>query len=621
MKTKYVSTGLLLLLVVLLASCGSNQSTRTISTNIRVAVTPTTLTLDQGATLQFSATVTGTTNTGVTWSVLEQNGGTITAQGIYTAPTRAGAFHVIATSAADQSKTASSQVMINSVLLSITPNIAETVPNGTLQFAATATGTVNHDVIWSVREGTAGGTITSAGMYTAPSTPGQFHVVVTSASDTTASINVGVTIANPAVYIFPQSLNLLPGSARTLNATVLGSMDDRVTWAVQEGNPGGSISSDGVYTAPQDKGEYHVVATSVAFSGASATATVTITDSGFTDAGPMVEARYNHSATLLPNGDVLLAGGATDVETATAELFDHTTNTFHATGNMTEARASHTATLLPNGKVLITGGAVDGGFGPISLDSAELYDPATGQFTPAGKMNARRNSHTATLLPNGKVLIAAGFWYDGFADSAELYDPETGAFSLTGSIHKPRGNHTATLLPDGKVLVAGGWTEDGNDSCEIYDPVTGTFTVSAPLPRRSMLTATSLDDGRVLLAGGYWWDWDGSEPTYYADAQYFDPATGQLKFAASLNENRYGHTETKLFNGDVLLTGGWNSEDRLSTVTSTTKVFISSIAKFMTSGTMKTARVGHTATRLLDGRVLVAGGSEDRSAELYIQKQ
>ncbi len=621
MKTKYIATALLLLAVALLASCGNSQSTRTINAYVTVATTPATATLDQGATQQFSATVQGTANTNVTWSVQESNGGTITAQGVYTAPPRAGVFHITATSTADTSRSAISQVFINSVSLTITPAFLDMTPGAIQLFTSKATGTMDPSVVWSVKEGPAGGTITSAGVYTAPSTTGQFHVVATSASDTTASTNVAVTVANPAVLILPRSLNLLPGSTRTLSASVSGSMDDRVTWAVQEGNAGGSISSDGVYTAPQEKGEYHIVATSVVFSGVAATAAVVITDSGFTEAGPMTIERYNHSATLLPNGDVLLAGGTSDVETATAEIFDHTTNTFHATGNMTEARASHTATLLPNGKVLITGGAVDEGWGPISLDSAELYDPATGQFTSAGKMNARRNSHTATLLPNGKVLIAAGFWYDDFADSAELYDPETGAFTLTGSIHEPRGNHTATLLPDGKVLIAGGWTGDGNDSCEIYDPATGSFTVSVAYPRHYLHTATLLNGGRVLLAGGYWFDWNGRNSTYYDDAQFFDPATGQLNFAGNLNEYRCRHTETKLPNGDVLLAGGWNSEDGISMTTSTTEMFISSTAKFLTSATMNKARVGHTATLLPDGRILIAGGSTDNSAELYTQKQ
>ena len=162
------------------------------------------------------------------------------------------------------------------------------------------------------------------------------------------------------------------------------------------------------------------------------------------------------------------------------------TGAFTATGNLTRLRQFHTATLLTNGKVLITGGfAVNGS---LSLSAtAELYDPATGSFAATGNMNAARYMHTATLLPEGKVLIAGGnnsiaggCLCDPMA-SAELYDPVAGTFTATGEMTTARSGHTATLLNDGKVLMAGGPVNHRSQSAEVYDPTTGTFTATGAM--------------------------------------------------------------------------------------------------------------------------------------------
>jgi hypothetical protein len=202
----------------------------------------------------------------------------------------------------------------------------------------------------------------------------------------------------------------------------------------------------------------------------------------FVPTGSMATARGVHTATLLNDGKVLIAGGEQDAATvflASAELYDPTTGTFSPTGNLNAARWGHTATLLNDGKVLIAGGANNNA----TLTDAELYDPTTGTFSPTGNLNTPRSFHTATLLNNGIVLIAGGCCS---LASAELYDPTTGTFSPTGNLNVAREYHTATLLNDGKVLITGGSDPNnrlGSDlaSAELYDPTTRTFTSTGSL--------------------------------------------------------------------------------------------------------------------------------------------
>jgi len=237
--------------------------------------------------------------------------------------------------------------------------------------------------------------------------------------------------------------------------------------------------------------------------------------------------RWGHTATLLTNGKVLVAGGRgpTDILTS-AELYDPATGAWTAAGTMSTRRWGHTATLLPGGKVLVAGGssnhAGDNAHG-VHLSSAELYDPASGVWTPTGEMSTPHDNHTATLLPNGMVLVAGGNDTNGALARAELYNPASGAWTKTGSLATPRYWHPATLLPNGKVLVAGGWNVTGPlSSAELYDPATGTWTASGAMSAaRAVLAPTLLASGQVLIAGGA-----GTNEVPLSIAELYDPGLG-----------------------------------------------------------------------------------------------
>jgi N-acetylneuraminic acid mutarotase len=259
---------------------------------------------------------------------------------------------------------------------------------------------------------------------------------------------------------------------------------------------------------------------------------------------------YEHTATLLEDGRVLVAGGHRFLsETGLlyegkAEIYDPGTATWTVTGSMSTGRVLHTATLLDNGKVLVAGGYNGGSrYGNISFSSAELYDPATRTWSLTGSLNARRLGHTMTKLSDGTVLVAGGYGPPDLK-TAEIYNPDAGTWSYTGTMNFSHSYQAATLLSDARVLITGG----GGIPSEIYDPATGEWSVTGSMNvEREYQAAVLLHDGRVLVVGG-----TGSPST---SAEIYNPHSGDWRFTADMNTARYFVTLTALDKCTVLVVG------------------------------------------------------------------
>ena len=341
----------------------------------------------------------------------------------------------------------------------------------------------------------------------------------------------------------------------------------------------------------------------------------------WTSTGALNAGRSYHTATALADGRVLAAGGSASAcspgcELPSAELYDPDTGQWTFTGALGTARALHTATLLDDGKVLVAGGSsCCADASPICtyLTSAELYDPATGQWSPTGSMSTGRERHTATLLPGGKVLIAGGTNYLTPAlASAELYDHETGTWSNAAPMQTARHDFTATALPDGAVLVAGGCCP-ANAGAETYDAARDAWTPTRTLRlARSSHAATLLQRDLVLISGGdlQYCTIEGCGTQPLPIGQVYRPRLGLWTFTARMLGPRDAHTATLLPTGEVLAAGGSSTADP-KTPLATSELFDPRTGTWRGAGRMAHGRVGHTATPLLTGEVLVAGGLGD----------
>ncbi|GAA1704240.1 hypothetical protein GCM10009745_59690 [Kribbella yunnanensis] len=350
---------------------------------------------------------------------------------------------------------------------------------------------------------------------------------------------------------------------------------------------------------------------------------------------PVARGLFGDEAAVLKDGRVMVVGGADGRRTALddAAIYDPDTNQWSATGGLVTARRSHTTTVLPSGKVLVVGGETGALTFPFDgLATAELWDPASESWTETGSLRDARWGHTATLLPNGTVLVAGGAGartsqsYRSLA-SAEIFDPETEKWTPTVDMVDQRTSHSAVQLADGRVLVIGGFlaTERGDgvtlSFCELYDVRTGRWTPTGSLavPRGSH-TATVLADGSVLVTGG--WppkvpiDWNFQEYSLWS-AERFEPATGLWSPDTNLPAGRAQHRAVRLKSGEVLLTGGTEAANVVTGYPSTL-LYDARLRTWTQVAAMSTGRFGFGLLALADGRALAIGGVESSGSALPV---
>lgn len=461
-----------------------------------------------------------------------------------------------------------------------------------------------------------GGVTSDNGVSTGPLTDTTtYKLTVSNAAGDSTSQTVTVTVVQlPSIVTFRARLpTIASGTLTELTSVFLsgtGSIDQGIG-PVESGSPVATpvLFADTTYT---------LTVTNAAGDSTSRQATVTVSTAvgpgTFAATGSMVVPRSDHTATLLANGKVLIAGGVGADNTAVAELYDPASGTFSPTGSLPEARRGHTATLLRNGKVLIAGGYPPNRSPHYS--DAVLYDPTTGRFAATGNLIQPRESHTATLLSDGRVLVAGGAGETGYLATAEVYDPAKGTFTASGQMSNPRMYFTANLLPDGQVLVAGGMNVTDVPprgyvpTADLWNPGTGLFSSTGMLYYgRCSHTAVLLRTGHVLIVGG-----EGQGGATLA-AETYDPATARFTTSSRMLHDGYRHTTTLLPNGNVLVTGGIGA-------VSSTEIYAGGFAD---GSLMLTGRERHAAALLQSGMVLIAGGSTSSSpgashtgtAELY----
>lgn len=447
-------------------------------------------------------------------------------------PSSAGSYTITVNNPSPGGGISNSTNLDVTVNVQVTPVRALWYPGSSNPFSAMVLGTSDTNVIWSVREGTAGGTITSSGVYTAPSTSGTYHVVATSDADQGQSAIATVIVspdAGQAAY-GPQMTTYQPDTTAVL------------------------LNNGRVLLAGNSSAEIYDPSAGL-----------------FTSTGAMPVPRINPVAVLLADGRALVAGGSEDSGASLApgaETYDPTTGVFSPAASMAlPTRSPDSLTALPNGKVLVIGSEGD------ALDGAttELFDPSTGTFSFTGSMATARGGLTAKLLTNGKVLIAGGGdYYGNQLSTAELYDPVTGTFSSTGSMTVPKLMPSSVLLGNGKVLIVGGdWTYYGG-SAEVYDPSSGKFaeTTTPPVyPLYGPLAGTLLPNGLVFIGGGALSNGTPFAP-YSNRTQFYDPASG-LFYAGPLLADAMGNcialnsnAMTLLPSGSVLIAGFSGANDK-----------------------------------------------------------
>jgi hypothetical protein len=606
---------------------GSSTLTVTAPTLVSIAISPQDATIPEGATQQFTAT--GTYSDGstqdltatATWSASATVALTINSSGL-----AAGLFQGTATVQASVGSvnTSTSVTVAGPQLVSVvvTPATATVAQGSTQQYQAIGTCTdgstrnVTTLLTWSSGTPTVA-TVTNTGLAKGVS---QGTAMLTGAYQS-ISASATVTVTPPTLVsltIVPNVASLSTGSTQQLTAT--GTYTDgstqnltaSVTWA--SSNPTViSVSASGLATAAATGGAT-ITATSGTLSG---TAALVVTTG--TTATNLNTSRYQHNATVLNNGQVLVAGGINCSSAGvctylnSAELYNPATDSFATTGAMATARSAPSV-LLNNGKVLIAGGyACDSSGNCSSLGSAEIYDPVAGTFSSAGSMVSPRTGHTMTVLPNGTVLIAGGQNCSSTTSctvlsSAEIYDPVAGTFTKAyTSMLFARYGASAVLLSSGWVLIAGGLGASNSlpAVAELYEGTSFTYGPSLNVPRFGA-SATLLNSGKVLVAGGSTCSLPGC-PTNAAEI--YDPVANTFTLVAGgMTIPRFSHSATLTTNGEVFVAGGYSSCASTCTEEESTEIYDPVAGTFSASQPFTTALAGHTGNLIQNGNVLLVGG-------------
>jgi len=312
--------------------------------------------------------------------------------------------------------------------------------------------------------------------------------------------------------------------------------------------------------------------------------------------GPMTTERADHTATLLKDGRVLITGGFKGAGNSftvldSAEIFNPNNNTFTSVGNMTTPRTFHTATLLLDGRVLIAGGNSD--VAGTNLNSAEIFNPITNTFSSVGNLNSKRFYHTENLLSDGRVLIAGG---NNIAiKSTEIFDPNTSIFTPGPDMNMPRAHHASTRLNDGRILLVNGLVIGSIMSVDIYNPASNIFTSATSSAEQLGLSVTTLSNGKVLIFGGKLFN----QPNGQA-AEVFDPIDNSFVEIGPMLIFGIARDSLVLLNsGQVLFVG----------TSVKAQIFNPQTNEFKLTSDLNTPRLTrHRLTLLQDGRALVTGG-------------
>jgi len=445
LRAKICIVSIVSLITLALAGCSlSGSPAAAAAPAVKVSLSPASISVQAGHTQQFTASVSGSTNTAVTWSA---TGGSITASGMYTAPTTAGSYVVKATSMADNTGIGSAAVTVTAgVVVAISPGSASILTNGTQQFTATVTGSSNTAVTWSA----AGGSISSSGLFTAPSAAGSCRVFATSVADNTEQVSVIVNVtAAPVVSVTmsPNSASMLTNGTQQFSATVSGSSNTAVTWSAT----GGSVSSSGLYTAPGSAGSFTVKATSVADNTKSASATITVS-------APVV------AVTVSPNAASVVIN-ATQQFTATVTGSSNTAVTWSATGGSVSASGLFTAPSA-TGSVTVKATSV--------ADNTKSAS-ATVTVTTAPVVVVAISPTSASILTNGTQQFTATV--TGSSNKAVTWSATGGSVSSGGLYTAPN--------------TAGSFTVNATSVADNTKSASATVTVSAPIQHTVTLNWTA----------------------------------------------------------------------------------------------------------------------------------